>query len=694
LKSKLHITGATILFFFLFPVLKVHSTGIKKGFEALRIYDYFKARKFFHREQKKKINPFSSYGLAVIHSRHDNPFYNLDSASKYIRLSYHTYACGTQPLQVAGFYIDSLSILSLADSVARMKFAAIKNDRSIETWDTFLWTNYLCSAKITKEAVNIRDELEFTEVIHGNQSIITSNYLVTHPTSSYYKEAVVLKDRQIYYETVTPDDDESLMTFIDRNHGNAMVATAFEKLFTIYSGSKDLKGMAGFVRRYPDAPQFLEAWKLLFSWSVKSYSFHELKGFLSTYPDFPLKNSILKELELNKLILHPYEKDDFFGFIDNRGKIVIGPVYDAATAYSDGLSLVSKNDSVFFINKENVNPFNMKFSDAFNFKNGVAPVKTGQKWSFINRLGQTVSGQYDEINELSNRMYVVRSGSKYGALDLFAQVIIEPRYEKLGDFKNGYAYFIENGHYGFISKAGEVKRSEFEWISDFSDDQVALVKKNNKFGLINSDGVEILAPVFDQVIKTEWPVFIVVKDNNYGFFSAYECFLTPVDYDYLKEKPPGYYTNGTRFKLLRKNEQAIVDGNGMVKINFGVYEEEGFPSNGLTAVRKKNKWGFVDEKLNAVIACKYSHASDFIDSIAIVGVNDISSMLDRGGREILTTIGEIERISRTFFLLHEVSKKLVNRRGETVLTEVENIQRGQGMLIVTLRNGEIKLLSG
>jgi hypothetical protein len=694
LKIKLNTTGVTCLFLLLFLAGEVRANGVKKGFEALRIYDYFKARRIFQLDLKKEINPFSSYGLAVIHSRHDNPFYNLDSASKYIRLSYHTYECGTRPLQVAGFFIDSLNILSLADSIARMKFAIIKNDQLIETWDNFLETNYLCNSKTTKEAVNIRDELEFTNVINANQSMVTRNFMITHPASSYFKEAAILKDRQIYNETVTPGDDESLVTFIDRNHGNAMVATAYEKLFTIYSANKDLKGMAGFVRRYPDAPQFLEAWKLLFSWSVKSYSYHELKSFLSSYPDFPLKNSILKELELNKLVLYPYQKDDFFGFIDPRGKIVIQPVYDAVTAYSDGLSLVSRYDSVFFINKENVNPFNRKFTDAFNFKNGVAPVKNSHKWFFINRLGQTVSKQYDEINELSNRMYVVRLGARYGALDHFAQVVIEPRFEKLGDFKNGYAYFVENGVYGFISKSGEVSRSEFEWISDFSDDQVALVKKDNKFGLVSSNGDDLLAPVFDQVIKTDWPVFIVVKDNNYGFFSAYGCFLTPVEYDYSKEKPPEYYTNGKQFRLLSKDGQAVADGNGIVRINFGVYEEVGFPSCGLIAVRKKNKWGFVDERLNSVIPYKYGTAGDFIDSVAIVSVNDANGLLEISGREIFTSFAEIERISPGLFLLHDVSKKLVNRRGETVLTDIENIQHANGLLIITLRNGEIKLLSG
>lgn len=66
---------------------------------------------------------------------------------------------------------------------------------------------------------------------------------------------------------------------------------------------------------------------------MKEFSFEELKRFVAVYPDFPLKTSILKELELNKLQLYPYQQGDYKGFIDETGKFVIKPVYDEASDF-------------------------------------------------------------------------------------------------------------------------------------------------------------------------------------------------------------------------------------------------------------------------------------------------------------------------------------------------------------------------
>jgi hypothetical protein len=235
--------------------------------------------------------------------------------------------------------------------------------------------------------------------------------------------------------------------------------------------------------------------------------------------------------------LYPYQKNDFTGFVDESGKMHIEAIYDAASEFSEGLSVVVKGDSVFFINKDNQNPFNKVFVEASVFKQGIAPVKTSQKWHFINRQGQTISGDYDEINELSNNTYVVKQGDKYGALDHFGQVLMEPRFDKLGDFKNGYAYFTENGLYGFVSKSGAVYPARYEWISDFDETGLAIVRQGGKYGLVAANGRLVFEPVYDLVLKTKHPVYLLMVGNQYGFYSSDKCFITGIQYDYAMEKP-------------------------------------------------------------------------------------------------------------------------------------------------------------
>lgn len=666
----------------------------EKGFEALGIFDYFKAKQIFLEANKSKPDSYSQYGLAIIFSRHDNPFYNLDSATKYIYGSYQAFMAKQQARKFGDFFVDNVTILQLADSITAKQFQRVKKSNRVPAFDAFLRTYYLAGKKVIAEAVYLRDELEFNRVLQANRSDCTHVFMVLHPQSPFYNEAHLLKDRELFDETTQSGTSASYIEFLAKYPKNVMVNTAYEHLFKIYRQNADVQGLSSFVSNYPSAPQNIEAWKLLFSLSVKAFSFAELKKFLEVYPDFPLKNSILKELELNKLVLYPYQKGDFTGFIDPAGKFVINPMYDSATDFYEGLSVVSRNDSVFFINKENTNVFEKHYADAMVFRYGIAPVKQERKWYFINRQGQTVSKAYDEINELSGPAYVVKVKNKYGALDQFGQVILEPKFDKLGDFKNGYAYYIENGSYGFVSIAGTVHKAEFEWISDFSEGQIAVVRQNDKYGLVNVFGQKVLECKYDQVMAAPNNVFVVVQNNAYGFFSASGCFFTPIIYEYLKEKPVEFYTNGFEFKLLKKGEQAVMDENGHPEIGFGVYEEVGLASDGLIRVKRKGKYGYVDRKLNPVITNKYQQAQDFTDSVALVTLKDRHILINTYGHEVFSTSAPVEKLSPHYYTVGDGDvKHIINRKGQGILNDVIGIQKANPHLfIITFENGEIKLL--
>jgi hypothetical protein len=678
---------------FVLSILSSWSLRVEEAYKALGMYDYFKAKALFYQDQKKKSNAAASYGLALIYSRTDNPFSNADSAAKYVSLSYNAFQSLRRPQSFPGFKIDTVSIKNLCDSIAYKAYQKVRKNADVIAIDRFLRLHYLASKTLLKKAIELRDEMEFDLVIKKNSSDSTLRFIITHPQSAVLQEALLLRDRQLFDEQTVNGTSEDYVNFIAGNPGNAMINGALEKLYNIYRERSDMEGLKTFVRDYPNAPQINEAWKLLFSLRVKSFSNSDLEKFLSEFPSFPFKNSILKELTLNNIRLYPYQREDFFGYIDTLGKISIQPVYDAVSDFSEGLAVVSRNDSVFYINKENENSFAQYFADAYPFRNGLAPVKKNNKWIFINRQGQATGQFYDEVAELSNEVYVVKRDGKYGAVDHFGQMFMEPRFDKLGDFKNGYAYYIENGKYGFVSKNGFVQKAEFEWISDFDEKNFAIVKQNGLYGIINSQGAKVLDPAYDLVLKAPKNIFIVVKNSLYGFFSGEGCYLTQVNYDFMKEKPAEFYTNGNILKLLRKNEQALMDKNGRLSVDFGTFDEIGFASDGLIRVKKKSKYGFTDRKLSLFIPAKFDKAGDFSDGLAIVTLKDKNMLINTAGKEIFETAGSMEKISAHYYLVEEEQKNALNNKGEKVFTNIKSTQKiATGILAVTLNNNEIRLL--
>jgi hypothetical protein len=282
---------------------------------------------------------------------------------------------------------------------------------------------------------------------------------------------------------------------------------------------------------------------------------------------------------------------------------------------------------------------------------------------------------------------------KYGALNHLGQVLIELRFQKLGDFKNEFAYYVEDGKYGFISKSGYVYKADLEWISDFNEQQIAIIKQNGAFGLINSSGEIILKPQFDLVLKAPNNYFIVVKNNLYGFYHASGCFAAIMAYDFIKEKPVEFYTNGVVFKLLRKNEQAIADANGKTHVDFGTYEEVHFAHSGLIRAKRKNKYGYLDRKLSVAIPFKFQEAGDFSDSLAVVKSKEKYSLINTSGKEIFTSESAIVKLSRHYYKVEGEEESIINHLGESVFAGIGSLQElNKKLFIVTLKTGEIKFL--
>lgn len=684
-----------LLFFQGLSEVKSAAPSLEKAYEALWEYDYFKARKLFHQINSKKAEGAACYGLALITARNDNPFFQPDTAALYINRAFHLFLKNPLIQQYRGFLIDSVSIRRLADSIAEKALHVVLRENTVNACDHFLVTHFLCHKNYTKNVLYLRDQLEFNQVLAAYRSDSTRAFILTHPQSLLVKEALLLLDRQTFEETTKQGTKEEFLAFLRRHPKNVLVNTALESLFDLYKKTKDQQGLSNFVFEFPKAPQELEAWKLLFSLSVKAYTFEDLKTFVDEYPKFPLKNSILKDLELNNLVLYPLQMGDYSGFINQKGTPVIPAEYDEVSEFSEGLAVVSRNDTTFYINKENQNPFGTYFAGAGPFHSGIAPVRQDSSWYFINRLGQIISSPFDEIQEFSGGAYVYRRGHLYGALDQFGQPLIEPQFSKLGDFKNGYAYYIEQGRYGFVSREGIVYKGAFEWISDFNEEQIAVIRQEGRYGLIRGNARPLLDCNYDLIVRAPGRYFIVVKDNQYGFFSFDGCFNVLVQYEYTKEKSLAYYTNGRHFRLIRKTENTLADENGKILFTAGTYDDFGFPAEGLLRVKQRNKWAYLDKRLQVVIPLRFQAAEDFEGGCALVQLKDKFLLIAPNGEELYSSLQDLKRLNAHYFLEEAVNgQRLIGAEGKVIVEGLEEATvRPDGAILLRFNNGEIKLIN-
>ncbi len=666
--------------------------NINKGYEALCIYDFFKAKKIFYKNLHQK-NPAACFGLAIIFSKNNNPFYNLDSATKYINRAAVYFKIKNIPLNYKCTTIDSLSINNLLDSINTQLYLKTLKKNTIVDFEKFLTVNYLAKQTQINNILYLRDELEFTAVQKENKSLATHKFIITHPLTKLFNKASTLYQNQIFNESVNFNSIASYYTFIKNNPNNINIQNSYQTIFEKLKKLNDTIETNKFIELCKDAPQINDAWKLLFTQCVKIYNNTNLKNFINRYPNFPYKSELLEELELNTKTYLPFKQNDYFGYIDTNSKIVIQPMFDNATDFFEGLATVSKNDSVYFIDKNNKNKFNRIFEDAYTFKNGVTVIKEQNKFYFINRLGQKISDQFEDVNEASNDLYVVKKDSLYGALNLYGKTQIEFQFQKLGDFINGYAYFIKNNKYGVISKHGEIIVNNLNWVSNINEDSVFIIKKEHSFGIINHLGQSLLETNYDFITYVKNGFYIIVKNDKYGFYNAQnKCFNTEIAYDYYKEKENNYYSNGKGFKLIKNNSQAIADVNGKISIDFGIYDEIYFAENNLIKVKRKQKYGFVDRKLNLVIPYKYDKASDFKDSTTIVTYKNKNCIIDINGKELYCSDFLIKKINNDFYLIESNPLEIISSKGLVVYNTIESVQKVNNFLLILFKNNTHKLL--
>lgn len=675
------------------------SQGIKAqgklnaAYKALAVHDYFKAKNLFQKLHKKEANFAASYGLSLVFLQNNNPFHNIDSAVKYAHLAFNRLKLINKPYATTGYTVNQNNIQNLIDTLADIQFNKCNNVNTIACYNAFLKNNYLASKIYLVNAIEGRDKIELNNAAKTNNSDSIKLFIITHPQSKLLNNAHQMLDLQLYEEITQSESEESYKKFITLYPKSNHINKAYAALINIYKQSKNKEGFYYFIENYPKAPQLNDAWRSLFTLSVKNFTKNELDLFLKTYPAFPFKADVLKELELNEVEFIPAENNDLFGFTDTSGVFVIKPQYDEVNSFQEGLAIVHKGDTVFFINKENKNTLQKYFSDAQSFFNGLAPVKIKNDWFFIDRMGEIKSTAFEEINEVSENIYIVKKGNLYGAVNAFGEILIEPRYEQLGDFKNQIAYCQLEGKYGFINLSGYIHKPEFEWISEFNENNLAIYKLNNKYGLIKSNGEILTPPNFDLILKGNNNIYVVVKNNLYGFYSGEGCFLSELFYDFAKEKNVNYYTNGFQLKLIKKGAFALADLNGKRLFDFGTYNEVNFANDGLMLLKKQQKYGYVDQKLNLTIPFKYQTANDFKFGRAIV-VNKLKNILiNTKGDELFSTENELEALGNGYFLQENNNLyNLLNKDGKVLVENIKKHQFYKNYLLLYLQNNQIKIL--
>lgn len=329
----------------------------------------------------------------------------------------------------------------------------------------------------------------------------------------------------------------------------------------------------------------------------------------------------------------------------------------------------------------------------FEFCDGMALFKYDDKYGFIDKTGKIAIPAIYDYTDTNVGYGIFKDGlawmckdGKYGCIDKSGNVVIPFIYDEffiydVDFFVEGLARVKKDGKCGFIDKTGkEVIPLEYDYFRYFNEG-MAYVEKDGKFGYINKTGKSVI-PLEYSTTYSNYNIFedgTVIIPLNYGgngLFDRNGKNILPEEYSILTKFNEDYA--GVRFRS-NGNYCGFVDETFKVIIPPD-YRDVRMFSEGLAAVEKDGKYGFINTKNEIIISFKYDVASRyhyfgdetyrFDGGIALVNIGyedyDVTGkwgVIDQAGKEIIPVEYDAIRINNFPEGLIGVNKGYTNKAG-------------------------------
>lgn len=340
-----------------------------------------------------------------------------------------------------------------------------------------------------------------------------------------------------------------------------------------------------------------------------------------------------------------------YGLRDSTGKLVVKPKY----VYID----TSKKGGILFYNGKKWLIFNLQThkKHKLSTRGWVLDLRDSDYWIVFSDFSEgkkfmvvdnsakiCLPFEYEHIQMINLSYIRVKKNNKYGILNQSLQIICPPKYQHIENCTNSqlpYFQIWENGLWGLIDTLGKeilapTHSRAIYWFSEklgvyFINSSCGLinhkleplglpkyasintnfaktgyfgVQENNQWGLIDTNGVEILPPIFESVYAYEGNNYISIHNKNkYGFFYPNTQIFVPPIYTQIVKIHPNYL-------------QAVdVSGNLFLYDNFSgkrlitdAFEKFEIYPNYIVA-HKEEKIGVFSRLGELVADCEY----DFLD---------------------------------------------------------------------------------
>lgn len=386
----------------------------------------------------------------------------------------------------------------------------------------------------------------------------------------------------------------------------------------------------------------------------------------------------------------PFQKNDKWGFINEKNEIVIEPKWDYVCRYVDGFAYVAVKNDKKNPNKEKHNLKTLTLNKP-NYENEERVFDADiYDWGIVDKSGKVIiKPEFDFIKRFSEGLAYAIKDNKAGFIDKNGNWAIKPEFtsnldnkgffkDELNYFKNGFAIVSKDNTLLLIDKLGAIRfrflnnwnsnhpiciladpsllsknkkekdkkeedidlnniqNIEFLSVSGFYNGICIVLLKNGKYGAVNTDGKWVLKPEYDSIPiisneeKSKSSLFQIKDKNNKTTFidQNYNIVLAPNSYNSntLINDVDIFYTKNNKARLIDKK------GNFISNKTFDSIEKS---SENTFNVQVGDLWGVIDKNADFIIEPKFKSIDKFEDNQAIFHLNSKVGICDKNGKILI-----------------------------------------------------------
>ena len=336
------------------------------------------------------------------------------------------------------------------------------------------------------------------------------------------------------------------------------------------------------------------------------------------------------------------KKDDNLkvGFLNKKGEIITDAIYSDGLNYLNDIANVVKDSVSGYIDKNNKLILFPEFEKAYwNGKIGYA-INKNKEFALIDMQGNKITDfKYNSLRQTSENYISVKENGIRKFIDIKGKVIFNDSINIIdrGIFNSLAVYKGKNNKFGLIHINGSlITEPLYSVIYGGNYSKNWVVKKENKYGVLNSLGNIVIPIIHDKieyVVNESNPV--PVKNNNKFGYTLNSIEIIPYEYDEalpFKNGIARVKKNGKYHFINTKNKTLCSfnhDGGGDCCI------ESNYFSNGRYIFKSNGKYGYINKRGKVVIDPIYDKATRFKEGIALVSKDGLSGFINNKGKIII-----------------------------------------------------------